>query len=110
MNFNYTTWSNGDVLTADKMNFISGKVIIIEPTANDEEGRNELGYSFADIVNMLRNGFLPVVTSDNYLLYVERVYSDGSSFSVDFSSPSGGRIESYSSETNTGELYSYMSS
>lgn len=105
MSFNYSSWNNGDVLTADKMNAISGKIILITPTLNADEGRYELGYSFTDIVTMLSNGFLPIVTDEVDMFYVESIFARTNS--IEFSTPSGITKQEYSSDTKTDELYYY---
>lgn len=81
MSYNKTTWANGDVITAEKLNNIETGVegannpLIVNVTWDDEEEKGVADKTFGEIRTALENG---------QLVYLHNISDDSNGLSVSF--------------------------
>lgn len=84
MSYNKTTWTNGDVITAEKLNHIedgiasggSGGVLVVSTVYDDDSGKTYLNKTFEEVKNFMLSGGMIWLSNYGELVFVEGLEGD----------------------------------
>lgn len=84
MSYNKTTWADGDVITAEKLNNIedgiasggSGGVLVVSTVYDDDSGKTYLNKTFEEVKNFMLSGGMIWLSNYGELVFVEGLEGD----------------------------------
>lgn len=84
MSYNKTTWTNGDVITAEKLNHMedgiasggSGGVLVVSTVYDDDSGKTYLNKTFEEVKNFMLSGGMIWLSNYGELVFVEGLEGD----------------------------------
>ena len=84
MSYNKTTWTNGDIITAEKLNNIedgiasggSGGVLVVSTVYDDDSGKTYLNKTFEEVKNFMLSGGMIWLSNYGELVFVEGLEGD----------------------------------